>query len=101
MMEISLVNLLVGAFKKMIKLSNFYVKAIKFATKTTSTCFIEAYRCSTRDTFYSKTVNLEGQLVTCTERVKHVYPKNVYELGGILFHNLHAFEIPYNKAKFV
>ena len=34
-------------------------------------------------------------MVTCSDLVKHFYPKNVYELRGTLFEKLDAFNIPY------
>ena len=40
--------------------------------------FFKSFRCSTCDTIFSKTGNLERHLITCSERVKHIYPKNVY-----------------------
>ena len=46
-------------------------------------------------TFFSKSGNLERHLVTCSDRVKHIYPKNVYELRETLFEKLDAFNIPY------
>ena len=48
----------------------------------------KAFRCTTCDTFFSKTGNLERHLVTCSDRVKHIYPKNVYELRETLFEKL-------------
>ena len=60
----------------------------------------KAFRCTTCDTFFSKTENLERHFVTCSERVKHFDPKNVYELRETLFEKLDAFNIPYrNKQK--
>ena len=38
----------------------------------------KAFRCSTCDTYFHKTGNLERQLVRCSERVKHIFSKNVY-----------------------
>ena len=35
----------------------------------------KAFRCTTSDTFFSKTGNLERHFVTCTNRVKHIYAK--------------------------
>ena len=55
----------------------------------------EAFQCTTYDTFFSKTGNLERQLVTCSGRVKHIYPKNVYQLRETLFEKLDAFNNPY------
>ena len=57
--------------------------------------FFKAFRCTTCDIFFSKTGNLERQLVTCSDRVKHIYSKNVYELRKTLFEKLDAFNIPY------
>ena len=38
-------------------------------------------------------------MVTCTDRVKHIYPKIVYELRETLFEKLHAFNIPYRNEQ--
>ena len=46
---------------------------------------LKTFRCSTCDTFLSKTGNLERNLVTCSERVKHIYPSDVHELRKTLF----------------
>ena len=42
---------------------------------------------------------LERHLVTCSHRVKHIYPKNVYELRETLFEKLDAFNIPYRSEQ--
>ena len=55
---------------------------------------IEASRCSTCDTFFFETDSLESPLDTCSERVKHIYPKNVFELSETLFDKIDAFKIP-------
>ena len=59
----------------------------------------KAFRCTTCDTFFSKTGNLERHLVTCSDRVKHIYPKNVYELRETLFEKLDALNIPYTSEQ--
>ena len=38
--------------------------------------FFKAFRCTTCDTFFSNTGNLERLLVTCSDRVKQIYLKN-------------------------
>ena len=53
----------------------------------------KAFRCSTCDTYFQKTGNLERHLVRCSERVKHIYPKNVYLLRETLFDKLDSFDI--------
>ena len=40
--------------------------------------FFKSFHCSTCVTTFSGTGNLERHLITCSERVKHIYPKNVY-----------------------
>ena len=55
--------------------------------------FFKAFRCSTCDTYFQKTGNLERHLVRCSERVKHIYPKNVYQLRETLFDKLDSFGI--------
>ena len=59
----------------------------------------KAFRCTTCDNFVSKTGNLERHLVTCSDRVKHIYPKNVYELRETLFGKLDAFNNPYRNEQ--
>ena len=54
----------------------------------------KAFRCTTCDTFFSKTGILKQHLVTCGDRVEHFYPKNVYELRETLFEKLDAFNNP-------
>ena len=50
--------------------------------------FFKAFRCSTCDTYFQKTGNSERHLVRCSERVNHIYPKNVYQLRETLFDKL-------------
>ena len=38
-------------------------------------------------------------MVTCSDRVKHIYPKNVYKLRETLFEKLDAFNIPYRNEQ--
>ena len=55
----------------------------------------KAFRCPTCDTLFQNTGNLERHLVRCSERVKHIYPKNVYQLRETLFAKLDLFGIQY------
>ena len=59
--------------------------------------FFKSFRCSSCDTIFSKTGNLERHLITSSERVKHIYPKNVYQLRKTLFEKLDSFNIPYRE----
>ena len=59
--------------------------------------FFKSFRCSTCDTIFSKTGNLERHLMTCSERVKHIYPKNDYKLRKTLFEKLDSFNVPYGE----
>ena len=69
----------------------------------------QAFRCPNCDTFFNRTFNLERRLTTCSERVKKVYPRNVYQIQEtqdkldffvikytseqILFKNLTIFDV--------
>ena len=55
----------------------------------------KAFGSPTCDTYFQKTGNLERHLVSCSERVKHIYPKNVYQLRESLFDKLDSFDIQY------
>ena len=64
-----------------------FEKSVKLLRYNNHICYVnninalfKAFRCTTCDTFFSKTGNLERHLVTCSDRVKHIYPENVYEL---------------------
>ena len=83
-----------------------YEKSVKLLRYNNHICYVnninalfKAFRCTTCDTFFSKTGNLERHLVTCCDRVKHIYPKIVYELRETLFEKLDAFKIPYKNEQ--
>ena len=70
-----------------------YISHICFVDKINA--LLKAFRCPTCDTYFQKTGNLERNLVRCSERVKHIYPKNVYQLRETLFDKLDSFDIQY------
>ena len=49
------------------------------------------FRCPICDSFFNRTFNLEQHLSLCSERVKDVYPGNVYQTQEFLFDNLDSF----------
>ena len=59
--------------------------------------FFKSFRCSTGDTIFSKTGNLERHLITCSERVKHSYPKNVNHSKETAFEQIDSFNIRYRE----
>ena len=86
-------------FKSMKRASNFHDTTITFATSTTSTHCSKPSGVLRVTHFFTKTGNLERHLVTCSDRVKHIYAKNVYELRETLFEKLNAFNIPYRSEQ--
>ena len=83
-----------------------YENSVKLLRYNNHFCYVnninvmfKTFRCTTCDTFFSKTGNLERHLVTCSDRVKHIYPKNVYEQRKKLFEKLDAFKVPYKKEE--
>ena len=64
-----------------------YEKNVQLIRYNSHICYVDninalfkAFCCSTCHTYFQKTGNLERHLVRCSERVKHIYPKNVYQL---------------------
>ena len=57
------------------------------------------FRCPNCDTFSNKTFNLEQHLTTWSERVKIVYPRNVYQIRETLFDKLNSFGINYTSEQ--
>ena len=79
-----------------------YEKNVQLIRYNSHVCYVDninalfkAFRCPTCDTYFQKTGNLERHLVRCSERVKHIYPKNVYQLRKTLFDKLDSFGIEY------
>ena len=83
-----------------------YENSVKLLRYNNHICYVnninslfKAFQCTARDTFFSKTGNLERHLVTCSDRIEHIYAKNVYELRKTLFEKLDAFNIPYKNEQ--
>ena len=79
-----------------------YEKNVQLIRYNSHICYVDninalfkAFRCPTCDTYFQKTGNLERHLVRCSERVKHIYPRNVYQLRETLFDKLDSFDIQY------
>ena len=79
-----------------------YEKNVQLIRCNSHICYVDninalfkAFRCPTCDTYFQKTGNLELHLVRCSEHVKHIYPKNVYQLRETLLDKLDSFGIQY------
>ena len=79
-----------------------YEKNVQLIRYNSHICYVDninalfkAFRCPSCDTYFQNTRNLERHLVRCSERVKHIYPKNVYQLRDTLFDKLESFGIQY------
>ena len=79
-----------------------YEKSVQLLRYNSHICYVhnihalfKAFRCPTYDTFFQKTGNLERHLVRCSECVKHIYSKNVYQLRETLFDKLDSFHVQY------
>ena len=77
-----------------------YEKIVQLVRYNSLICYVDdinalfkAFCCPTCDTHFQKTGNLERHLVKCSERVKHIYPENVYQLRETLFDKLDSFDI--------
>ena len=59
----------------------------------------QSFRCPNCDTFFSGTFNLERHLTTFSERVKNIYPRNVYQIRETLSDKLDSFGIKYTSQQ--
>ena len=79
-----------------------YEKNVQLIQYNSHICYVDnihalfkAFRSPTCDTYFQKPGNLERHLVRCSERLKHIYPKNVYQLRETLFDKLDSFNVQY------
>ena len=77
-----------------------YEKNVQLIRYNSHICYVDnihslfkAFRCQTSDAYFQKTGNLERHSVISSERVKHIYPKKVYQLRETLFEELDSFDI--------
>ena len=54
----------------------------------------KCFRCPSCDTFFYKSDNFNKHRLRCKDRVKNIYPKNMYELRENLFEKLERFNLP-------
>ena len=59
----------------------------------------QSLRCPNCDTFFNRTFNLERPLTTCSERVKNISPRNVYQILETLFGKLDSLGIMYTSQQ--
>ena len=79
-----------------------YEKNVQLIQYNSYICYVDnihtlfkVFRCPTCDTCFQKTGNLERDLVSSSERVKHKNPINVYQLQKTLPDILDSFDIQY------
>ena len=59
----------------------------------------QSFRCPNSDTFFHRTFFLERHSFTCGERVRNVYPRNVYQIRETLFDKLDSLGINYTSEQ--
>ena len=84
--------------RRSIKRFDKTVKLLRFNNHIIHTNDIDSlfkcFRCPSCDTFFKRSEFLNKHLLRCKDRVKHIYPKNVYELRETLFEKLEGFSLP-------
>ena len=97
-METLLENLLDEVCRNTTMLSDCWDTIIICYVSSINAVF-QAFRCPNCDTSFKRTFNLERHLTTCSERVKNVYPRNVYQIRGTLLDKLDSFGIKYTSEQ--
>ena len=77
-----------------------YANTVRLLRYNNDICYVNnlnavlrPFRCPNCYTFFNRTSNLQRNLTKCSERVKNVYPKNVYQTQETLFDKLDSFGI--------
>ena len=86
----------IGRFDKTVKLLRFNNHIIH---TNDIDSFFKCFRCPSCDSFFKRSEFLNKHLLRCKDRVKHIYPKNVYELRENLFEKLEGFNLPVSDDK--
>ena len=81
----------IGKFDKTVKLLRF--NNIIIHTNYIDSVF-KCFRCPSCDTFFHKSDHFNQHLLRCKDRLRHIYPKNVYGLCETLFEKLEGFSLP-------
>ena len=80
---------IIGRFDKTVKILRFDNHIIH---TNDIDSFFKCFRCPSCDNFINK------HLLRCKDRMKHIYPKNVYELRETLFEKLEGFSLPVSEG---
>ena len=59
----------------------------------------QSFRCPHYDNFSNRTFSLERHLTTCSEQVKNVHPKNVYQTQETLSDKMDSLGIDYTNEQ--
>ena len=84
----------VGKIEKTVKLLRFNNHIIH---TNDIDSFFKCFRCPSCDYFFNISDNFNRHLLTCKDRVRHIYPKNAYTLRETIFEKLDGFNIPYTE----
>ena len=83
-----------------------YDKSVSLLRYNNHICYVsniyavfQSFRCPSCDTFFNRTFNLRRHLSTCSERVKNIYPRNVYQARETLLDKLDSFGIKYTNQQ--
>ena len=83
-----------------------YENTVRLPRKNSHICYVNtifavfhSFHCPNCDNIFDRTINLELHLTKCSERVKNVFPKNVYQTQETLFDKLDSFGIEYTNEQ--
>ena len=77
--------------------SGNFEKTVKLLRFNSHDSFFKCFRCPSCDCFFNRSNNFNRHLMTCKDRLRHIYPKNVHTLRETLFEKLEGFNIPVSK----
>ena len=84
----------IGKFKSSVKMLRFNIHILH---TNDIDAFLKCFRCPSCDCSFKRSDNFNRHLMSCKDRVRHIYPKDVYKLRETLFEKLESFNIPFSK----
>ena len=96
-------NLIGELAKRSLQKYNNFVRLLRYNNHicyvSNINAILQAFRCPNCDTLFNRTFNLERHLTTCSERVKNVNPRKLYQIRKTLLDKLDSFGIKYTSQQ--
>ena len=92
-------NIIYVIWATLLQSFSLFVVTLSSTEHSTWSNIIAVFQSFGCDTFFNGAFNLERPFTTCSERLRNIYPSNVYQSQETLFDKLDAFGVNYKPQK--